>query len=106
MDACIMDGQSMKVGSVTAVQDIFHPITLARKVLEKTNYNFLGAKGAMDLAKSEGFTFLKPGDLVTDYARESLNRWKQSHAINPTVKPDVSLKLLKYFNPKLNLNGT
>jgi isoaspartyl peptidase/L-asparaginase-like protein (Ntn-hydrolase superfamily) len=90
MDACIMDGKSMKVGAVTAVQDIHHPISLARKVMEKTSYNFLGSKGAMDLARAEGFKFLKPGSLVTDYARESLERWKQNQAMNTSAKSDVS----------------
>lgn len=91
MDACIMDGQTMKVGSVTSVQDIYHPISLARRVKDKTAYNFLGAKGAMDLAKAEGFQFLKPGVLVTDYARDSLERWLQSQGLNATGKPDVCL---------------
>lgn len=90
MDACIMDGRTMKVGAVTAVQDIFHPISLARKVMEKTEYNFIGSKGAMDLARGEGFQFLKPGSLVTDYSRVSLERWKLSQALNITAKADVN----------------
>lgn len=84
-----MDGRTMNVGAVSGVQDIFHPISLARSVMEKTAYNFLGAKGAMELAKSEGFKFLPTGTLVTDYARDSLARWMQSQSINATGKPEV-----------------
>ena len=84
----------MKVGSITAVQDIFHPISLARKVMEKTSYNFLGARGATDLAKAEGFKFLKPGTLVTDYAKAALERWKQNQVLNSTGKSEVSLKIV------------
>lgn len=89
MDACIMDGRTMNVGSITGIQDIYHPITLARKVMEKTPYNFLGSKGATELAKAEGFKFLKPGDLVSDYSRIALETWKEQQRVDPSGKPDV-----------------
>lgn len=81
MDACIMDGKSMNVGAVTGVQNIYHPITLARTVMEKTPYNFLGSKGANSLAKNEGFNILKPGVLVSDYSKAALERWKNATGI-------------------------
>lgn len=92
MDACIMDGSNMKVGAVTGVQDIFHTISLARKVMEKTKFNFLGAKGAMELAKKEGFPFLPPGTLVTKRARDSLERWRvnQNVSLGETVGQSVT----------------
>lgn len=85
-----MHGGTMKIGAVTAVQDIFHPISLARKVMEKTTYNFLGNKGAMALAKAEDFKFLKPGSLESEYARAALDRWLVNQGINATGKSDVS----------------
>lgn len=88
-----MDGRSMDVGAVTAVQDIYHPITLARRVMDSTAYNFLGSKGAMDLAKAEGFKFLQSGMLVSDYSRESLERWKQNQLQNASGKADVCVLL-------------
>lgn len=84
-----MDGRSLDIGAVTAVQDIYHPITLARRVMDSTAYNFLGSKGAMELAKNEKFKFLKPGMLVTDYSRDALERWKQNQQQNATGKSDV-----------------
>lgn len=95
MDACIMDGTSMKVGAVSGVQDIYHPILLARKVMEKTQFNFLGAKGAMQLAKEEGFKFLKKGDLESEYARASFERWMERQQVDPDGKPDVSFLMEK-----------
>ncbi|KAL7028152.1 hypothetical protein ACKWTF_005739 [Chironomus riparius] len=82
MDACIMDGSNMKVGAITGMQDIFHPITLARRVMEKTKFNFLGAEGAMNLAKSEGFEFLPKGTLATQRAKDSLERWRQAQNVS------------------------
>lgn len=84
MDAMIMDGSNgpdgrepLNMGAITGVQDIMHPITLARKVMEKTEYNFLSSNGAMDLARKEGFSFLPKGSLVTKRALDILEEWRQ-----------------------------
>lgn len=89
LDACIMDGRTMEVGAVTGVQDMFHPITLARRVMEKTPHNFLGSVGAMQLAKAEDFKFLKAGTLVTDNSLNSLANWMREQGINSTGKAIV-----------------
>jgi beta-aspartyl-peptidase (threonine type) len=78
MDASIMDGSNLKVGCVTGVTNIQHPISLARKVMEKTPHNFLASTGVMDFAKEQGFEILPEGALVTDYAMESWLEWKES----------------------------
>jgi isoaspartyl peptidase/L-asparaginase-like protein (Ntn-hydrolase superfamily) len=54
-----------------------HPITLARRVMEKTDYNFLSSNGAMEIARSEGFSFLPKGTLVTKRALDILEEWRQ-----------------------------
>lgn len=87
MDACIMNGKTMEVGAVTKVSDIFHPISLARSVMEKMPYNFLGGEGAMKFAKEQGFQILPPGSLVSNYAIESLLEWKKGQAtMNNTLR--------------------
>lgn len=43
LDAMIMDGHRLESGAVMAVQDIIHPISLARYVLDRTpNYQVVG----------------------------------------------------------------
>jgi beta-aspartyl-peptidase (threonine type) len=76
MDACIMDGKTMKVGAVTGVKNIYNPITLSRRVMEKTRYNFLGSEGAMNLAYEEKFPIQKPGSLISPRSLASWNEWK------------------------------
>jgi L-asparaginase / beta-aspartyl-peptidase len=95
MDAILMDGsdgpdgrEPLNVGAVAGVMDIMHPITLARRVMEKTEYNFLSAKGAMELARKEGFSFLPPGTLVTQRALDILEEWRQEQK-NMTMKRRV-----------------
>lgn len=87
MDAMIMDGSNMEIGAVTGVQDIFHPISLAKRVMKKSEYNFLGPPGAMSMARSEGFQILPPSTLETPSRRRSLNSWLQNN--NLTLLSDV-----------------
>jgi L-asparaginase / beta-aspartyl-peptidase len=79
LEASVMDGKTLKAGCVTGVVDIMHPITAARRVMEKTPHNFLGFHGANRFIKQQhDFELLQPGALVTDYAKEALEDWKSS----------------------------
>ncbi|XP_055615085.1 probable isoaspartyl peptidase/L-asparaginase GA20639 [Toxorhynchites rutilus septentrionalis] len=78
MEASVMCGTTQRAGCVSLIKDIMHPISLARRVM-KTPHNFLAGDGAMRFAKDEGFEIMEPaGQLVTDYAREALEEWKES----------------------------
>ncbi|XP_062540105.1 isoaspartyl peptidase/L-asparaginase-like [Armigeres subalbatus] len=80
MDASIMDGATLKAGCVAGVRDVLHPITLARRVMDKTRHNFLAGQGLVDFAKQEGIEILSPpGQLVTQYSKDSLDRWKANN---------------------------
>ncbi|XP_037940241.1 probable isoaspartyl peptidase/L-asparaginase GA20639 [Teleopsis dalmanni] len=78
MDAAIMDGASLDAGCVSVVQDIMNPITLARRVMEKTRHRYLAAEGVMKFAESEGFEILPKGSLVTSAALKALENYKNS----------------------------
>lgn len=54
LDACIMDGQDHRAGSVAGVEGVVHPITLARRVMEKTKHVMLVGEGARWFAEEEG----------------------------------------------------
>lgn len=77
LEASVMDGKTLKAGCVAGVVDIMHPISAARRVMEKTPHNFLGFHGANHFIRQQEFPLLKPGALVTDFAREALEDWKQ-----------------------------
>ena len=87
MEASVMDGKTLKAGCVTGVVDIMHPITVARRVMEKTPHNFLGFHGANNFIRPQGFETLKPGALVTDQAIEALENWKEEQK---TGKPQFA----------------
>lgn len=72
LDAAIMDGESLKAGAVGAARDIRNPISLARRVMDKTNHVFLVGDGACRFAKSQNFEMFK--GLVV---KKELERWKR-----------------------------
>lgn len=78
MDASIMNGENLSAGCVTLIEDILHPISLARLVMERTNHTFLGGEGAMQFAKQQNIDILRPaGQLATQYAKEALAAFKE-----------------------------
>jgi N4-(beta-N-acetylglucosaminyl)-L-asparaginase len=70
LDACIMD-EFGNCGSVAAIENIAHPISVARMVMEKTPHVMLVGAGATQFAIQNGF---KSEKLLTP---ESYKAWKQ-----------------------------
>lgn len=66
LDASIMDGNSFNAGAVCAVKNYEHPISIARKVMERLPHVMLAGAGAERFAKSTGFT---TRELLTAEAR-------------------------------------
>ena len=71
LDACIMDEKG-DCGSVAFLQDIEHPISVARKVMEETPHVMLVGKGALDFAVAQGF---ERTDLLTPESEEEWQKW-------------------------------
>ena len=71
LDACIMD-ETGDCGSVAFLQNILHPISVARKVMEETRHIMLVGKGAEEFAYEHGF---EKTNLLTPKAEERWNRW-------------------------------
>lgn len=86
MEASIMSGDDLNGGCVTLVEDILHPITLARRVMENTNHTFLGGDGAMRFAKEQGIPILSPkGQLVTQRTKDALEVFKRDQALGKST---------------------
>ncbi|XP_049826433.1 isoaspartyl peptidase/L-asparaginase isoform X2 [Aethina tumida] len=85
MDASIMEGKTLKAGAVTIVKDIANPISLARKVMEKTPHVLLAGAGANKFAKEQGIPTVPPGSLVTRYAIQALHDFAKTGEVRTEI---------------------
>jgi isoaspartyl peptidase/L-asparaginase-like protein (Ntn-hydrolase superfamily) len=77
LDAAVMLSPS-RSGAVCAVHRAMHPITVARRVMEKTPHNLLAGDGADRFAIEEG---LETGELLTESSRRRWENWRASDSI-------------------------
>jgi N4-(beta-N-acetylglucosaminyl)-L-asparaginase len=82
LDACIMDEKG-NCGSVGAIERIKHPISVARRVMEKTPHVMLVGQGAQEFAVAEGFP-LEPQQLSPD-AEKAYKEWLKKSEYKPKV---------------------
>jgi beta-aspartyl-peptidase (threonine type) len=64
MDALIMDGRTLHMGAIAAVQRVRHPVSLARRVMLDSGHNFLVGFGADAFADSIGFPRCEESELL------------------------------------------
>ncbi len=81
LDACVMDHLG-NAGSVTYLQHIMHPVSVARKVMEKTPHVMLSGDGALQFALQQGFV---KQNLLTDKAKAAWEEWKKLSKYEPVV---------------------
>lgn len=82
LDACIMDHR-FQCGSVSFLERIKHPVSLARRVMEKTPHVMLVGKGAQKFAIEEGFP-LEKEELSPD-AKKNYENWLKESKYNPEI---------------------
>ncbi len=78
MDALIMDGRSLDIGAIAAIQHVQYPISLARRVMSDSPHNFFVGDGASTFADSINFPRCAVEDLL-------VNEEEASGAIGDTV---------------------
>ena len=81
LDACIMDKDG-NAGSVCFLQNIKHPISIARKVMEETPHVMLAGTGALKFAIEQGF---QEENLLTEASEKAWKEWLKTSKYNPKV---------------------
>ncbi|BAA29304.1 isoaspartyl peptidase/L-asparaginase family protein [Pyrococcus horikoshii] len=71
MDAAIMRGKTLEAGAVAGIWGVKNPISVARKVMEKTDHVLLVGEGAVKFARLMGFPEYNP---ITE---ERIEQWKE-----------------------------
>ena len=85
LDAAIMDGAG-DCGSVAALQDILHPISVARRVMTETPHVMLVGAGARQFAVAQGFPTV---NLLTDAAKADYEKWLKS---GTNYRPPINIE--------------
>jgi len=81
LDACIMNSHG-NYGAVACLENIVHPISVARKVMEDTPHVIMVAKGAEEFAVSKGF---QRDNLLTPPAKKAWEKWKEKSQYKPII---------------------
>lgn len=96
LDAAIMDGATFRAGAVAAVQNVRNPITLARRIMEKSEHVLLVGMGASRFAREQKVELCGQDDLIT--LRE-LERWR-------TLQKEGGTRTKDAFRKKRHPSGT
>jgi N4-(beta-N-acetylglucosaminyl)-L-asparaginase len=101
LDACIMD-YNANCGAVAGLERIKHPISVARKVMEKTPHVILVGNGAQQFAVENGFT-LESTELSAD-AKNAYAEWLKKNEYKPVL--NIERKQNGPFAPNFFEDGT
>lgn len=97
MDAAIMDGSTLKAGSVAGVKIIKNPISAARAVMEKSEHVMMAGAGAEKFAKQAGLMIVDPSYFFTQ------DRWD---GLQKAIKEDSTKSVLDHGNKQTYKPGT
>jgi len=92
LDACIMD-EHANCGSVGAIEQIKHAVSVARKIMETTPHVMLVGAGAQQFALENGFT--KESKDLSPEAKEAYQQWLKTSE----YKPEINIENKKQNGP-------
>ena len=81
LDASIMNGNG-ECGSVTFLEHIKHPVSVARLVMDKTPHVMLSGEGALQFAMENGFM---KENLLTEKAKKAWEEWLIRSEYEPVI---------------------
>ena len=87
LDAMIMNGDTIEVGSAVNLHQTKSAISAARLVMERTNHTMLAGRDADAFAEMMG---LPQSTLITNFSRSLWSQWK-ANSCQPNYRRNVSI---------------
>lgn len=78
LDASIMCGQTRKAGAVAGLKTVRHPVSLARRIIEESDYVFLAGPGAEAFADTTDIERVSPAWFTTGERKRQLEQARRS----------------------------
>lgn len=93
LDAAVMTGHDLNAGTIMGVTNLASPVSLARRLMENSEFVSLAGQGAERFAEEQGFETVKQSYFETEFRRDQLKRAKAAQKVALDHTDDTEFKV-------------